>query len=98
MPIAEIQSQWIADLLQERATLPSEPEMDREIARYFAVTARRYAHSGRPAIQVDFLAYLREIARERRARPQRPGAPPAPGAHPPARPTAPAPVPGPPAS
>jgi cation diffusion facilitator CzcD-associated flavoprotein CzcO len=74
MPIAEVQSQWVADLLQERATLPPEPEMGREIARYFAVTARRYAHSGRPAIQVDFLAYLREIARERRTRARRNGA------------------------
>ena len=89
MPIAEMQSQWVADLLQERATLPPEPEMNREIARYFAVTARRYGHSGRPAIQVDFLAYLREIARERGERASRSRAcrtlaphPPAPRARP----------------
>lgn len=71
-----------ADLLQERASLPSEPEMNREIARYRAVTARRYAGSGRPAIQVDFLAYLKEIARERRAGASRDGARPALAPHP----------------
>jgi hypothetical protein len=65
MPIAEIQSQWVADLLQGRAGLPPEKEMNREIARYRAVTAKRYGRSARPAIQVDFLAYLKEIARER---------------------------------
>jgi hypothetical protein len=84
MPLAEMQSQWVADLLQERATLPPEPAMNREIARHFAVTARRYPHSGRPAIQVDFLAYLREIARERRARASRGGARRALAPHPPA--------------
>jgi len=67
MPIAEIQSEWVADLLQGRATLPPEPQMNREIARYRTVTATRYARSSRPAIQVDFLPYLREIARERQA-------------------------------
>jgi len=67
MPLAEAQSHWVADLLQGRAALPPQPAMNREIARYRAVTARRYAHSTRHLIQVDFLAYLREIRRERRA-------------------------------
>jgi dimethylaniline monooxygenase (N-oxide forming) len=66
MPIAEIQSEWVADLLQDRTTLPSEQQMNREIARYRAATAKRYGRSARHTIQVDFLAYLREIRRERR--------------------------------
>jgi dimethylaniline monooxygenase (N-oxide forming) len=74
MPIAEIQSEWVADLLQGRATLPAEPQMNREIARYRAVTARRYARSSRHAIQVDFLAYRREIGKERQAGAKRNGA------------------------
>jgi dimethylaniline monooxygenase (N-oxide forming) len=85
MPMAEIQSEWIADLLEGRATLPPEREMNREIARYRAVTAKRYARSTRHAIQVDFLAYLREIRRERQVGARRNGvsrtiavAPPAP--------------------
>ena len=66
MPLAEIQSEWVADLLQGRTALPSEQQMNHEIARYVAVTARRYGRSARHTIQVDFLAYLREISRERR--------------------------------
>jgi len=74
MPLAEIQSHWVADLLEDRAALPPQPVMEREIARYRAATASRYAHSTRHLIQVDFLAYLREIRRERRAGARRSGA------------------------
>lgn len=73
MPIAESQSHWAADLLQGRAVLPPEPEMSREIARYRARTARRYVRTSRHTIQVDFLAYQREIRRERRAGARRAG-------------------------
>jgi len=65
MPIAEIQSEWVADLLQGRAKLPPEHQMNREIARYHEATAKRYGRSARHIIQVDFLAYLRELRRER---------------------------------
>jgi hypothetical protein len=65
--LIEIQSEWVADLLQGRAILPAEPQMNREIVRYHAATAKRYTRLGRHAIQVDFLAYLREIRRERQA-------------------------------
>jgi len=67
MPVAEIQSQWVADLLEGRAVPPPEPEMNREISAYRAATARRYARSGGYAIHVDFLPYLREIRKERAA-------------------------------
>jgi hypothetical protein len=73
MPIAEIQSQWVADLLAGRAALPPEPEMNREIARYRTATAKRYRRPAEQAIQVDFLAYIREIRRERRAGARRNG-------------------------
>jgi len=65
MPIAEIQSQWVADLLQGNATLPTNQQMNREIAGYTAATVRRYRACTTHAIQVDFLAYMREIRRER---------------------------------
>jgi hypothetical protein len=65
MPIAEIQSQWVADLLEGRTSLPPDQEMNREIARYRAATARRYGRSAGRAIQVDFRGYLREISKER---------------------------------
>jgi hypothetical protein len=67
MPLAELQSLWVADLLDGRASLPSRAAMRREIARYRQLTIRRYGPAARPAISVDFLPYLREIARERRA-------------------------------
>jgi hypothetical protein len=73
MPIAETQSEWVADLLQGRATLPPGPQMNREIAKYRAATAKRYASSARNTIQVDFLAYQREIRRERRRGAKRDG-------------------------
>jgi hypothetical protein len=67
MPVAELQSMWVADLLDGRASLPPEAEMRREIARYRDLTVRRYGPDARHAISVDFQPYRREIARERRA-------------------------------
>src|SRR5262249_47539102 len=64
--ISEIQSEWVADLLQGHAKLPREQQMNREIARYHAATAKRYGRSAGHTIQVDFLAYMKEIRRERR--------------------------------
>src|SRR6266536_395186 len=49
------------------------PNIDR-FDRNRAITARRYARSTRHAIGVDFLAYLREIRRERQAGARRNGA------------------------
>jgi hypothetical protein len=66
MPMAEAQSEWVADLLEGRATLPSRPGMIREIAEYHRRLDRRYVDSSRHTIQVDFTSYLREIKRERR--------------------------------
>jgi dimethylaniline monooxygenase (N-oxide forming) len=66
MPIAEIQSEWVADLLEGSATLPPEQQMKREITSYTAATVRRYGASVRHTIQVDFLAYIREIQRDRK--------------------------------
>ena len=66
MPLAEAQSEWVADLLEGKAELPTAEEAHREISRYARRTARRYLTSKRHTIEVDFLAYLREIKRERR--------------------------------
>jgi cation diffusion facilitator CzcD-associated flavoprotein CzcO len=66
MPIAETQSEWIADLLDGTAALPSEAEMRRSIREYEHKQAKRYVASKRHTIQVDFRAYLTELARERR--------------------------------
>jgi hypothetical protein len=71
MPIAEAQSEWVADLLDGRGTLPSPAEMREEIAETERKMRKRYVASKRHTIQVDFHPYLREIRRERKRAAQR---------------------------
>jgi len=66
MPLAEAQSEWVADLLEGKAELPTTDEARQEISRYVRRTTKRYLTSKRHTIEVDFLGYLREIERERR--------------------------------
>jgi dimethylaniline monooxygenase (N-oxide forming) len=66
MPIAEAQSEWVADLLQDRTALPSESAMRSEIAAHEKAMKKRFVASKRHTIEVDFHPYLREIRRERR--------------------------------
>jgi dimethylaniline monooxygenase (N-oxide forming) len=73
MPLAEAQSEWVADLLEGKAALPTVEEARREITRYTHRTGRRYLASKRHTIEVDFLAYLQEIERERRRGARRTG-------------------------
>lgn len=68
MPLAEAQSEWIADVLQGTVALPSPATMHREIAREDRAMRRRYVASKRHTIQVDFHPYLRTLQRERRRR------------------------------
>ncbi len=65
MPLAELQSEWVADLLQGRATLPGPGEMAQEIEHHRQAIERRYVRSARHTIQVDFLEYVRALTRER---------------------------------
>jgi len=78
MPLAEAQSHWVADLLDGTAALPTRAAMHREIDAYRRRTAARYVASKRHTIQVDFMAHLRELSKERRrgARRARRGSPP----------------------
>jgi thioredoxin reductase len=71
MPLAEAQSEWVADLLGGRATLPPPAEMRREIAAEEAKMRRRFVASKRHTVEVDFYPYLREIRRERKQAAQR---------------------------
>jgi dimethylaniline monooxygenase (N-oxide forming) len=67
MPLAEAQSEWIADLLAGKAALPSSSAMRREIAAYHESVVKRYVPSKRHTIQVDFLEHLAELKKERAA-------------------------------
>ena len=67
MPLAEAQAEWVADVLEGKARLPSRETMRRVIDREDARMGKRYVASKRHTIQVDFHPYLRTIERERRA-------------------------------
>jgi hypothetical protein len=66
MPIAEAQSEWVADLLQGRTALPTVEEMRNEISAHERAMEKRFVASKRHTIEVDFHPYLREIRRERK--------------------------------
>jgi dimethylaniline monooxygenase (N-oxide forming) len=66
MPVAEAQSEWIADLLKGKAALPPAPEMRQEIAAYDRWLKKRFVASKRHTIEVDFHPYLRDIRSERK--------------------------------
>ncbi|MGZ4477124.1 MAG: flavin-containing monooxygenase [Nocardioidaceae bacterium] len=67
MPLAEVQSEWVADLIAGDGALPSYDAMRRQIEAYDEHLRARYVASKRHTIQVDFHAYYAEIERERRA-------------------------------
>jgi thioredoxin reductase len=66
MPIAEAQSEWVADLLQGRSKLPPVDEMHKEVDAHERAMRKRFVASKRHTIEVDFHPYLREIRRERK--------------------------------
>ncbi|MCU0445239.1 MAG: NAD(P)-binding domain-containing protein [Microscillaceae bacterium] len=64
MPIAERQSEWIAQLLSEEVTLPAKDFMQKEIDKETETMRKRYKTSKRHTIQVDYQAYMLELAKE----------------------------------
>ncbi len=66
MPIAEAQSEWVADLISGRAKLPQPAEMKEAIAVEEEKQRKRFVASKRHTVEVDFYPYLREIRRERK--------------------------------
>jgi dimethylaniline monooxygenase (N-oxide forming) len=82
MPIAERQSELIADHVQGRHALPPAAEMERSIRQDRTRMRRRYVASKRHTIQVDYDDYMRVLRREREAGAERaassPGASPGP--------------------
>lgn len=75
MPLAEAQSQWIADLLQLKAMLPEQSEMEKVIGKDRKKIERRYVKSTRHTIQVDFYPYLDQIKSARSQKNGRPAIP-----------------------
>ncbi|GAC1611652.1 MAG: NAD(P)-binding domain-containing protein [Mycobacteriales bacterium] len=66
MPIAERQSELVADHLQGRYALPSDREITAEIKRHREAISKRYVNSKRHTIQVDFDEYMLALRTERK--------------------------------
>jgi dimethylaniline monooxygenase (N-oxide forming) len=74
MPVAELQSEWIADVCEGRAAVPGREQMLRSIEKDDRKLKKRYVASKRHTIQVDFFPYLRELQKERKRLRVRPAA------------------------
>lgn len=64
MPLAELQSKWIARILKNEVALPSPAYMYAAIEKEKKRVARRYIDSKRHTIQVDFMEYKALLERE----------------------------------
>ena len=64
MPLAEIQSKWIAKLINGECKLPEKSKMQKEIQREKAALSARYKQSPRHTLEVDFFPYKTSIERE----------------------------------
>lgn len=61
IPLAEMQSEWVGDLITGACVLPSEPEIADWIAADQAAMARRYVRSARHTMQVDYWRYAHAL-------------------------------------
>ena len=66
LPLAEMQAEWVADLLQGRAGLPRRGYMKLHMERTRNARQRRYVDSPRHTMQVDFYPYARSLKKERK--------------------------------
>jgi cation diffusion facilitator CzcD-associated flavoprotein CzcO len=66
MPLAEAQSEWVADYLTGRYVLPPHAEVVADIEQDRDRMFKRYVASKRHTMQVDFEDYLYHLERERR--------------------------------
>lgn len=64
MPLAEIQSKWIAKIIKGEVHLPSREAMLKSIEEDKQKMMKRYNYSPRHTLQVDFYPYKQSIERE----------------------------------
>lgn len=72
MPLAELQSEWVADLLEGKVGLPSKEEMKRDIQKERQTIRKRYVNSKRHTMQVDFYPYVAQLKKEMKQGHKRP--------------------------
>jgi hypothetical protein len=68
LPLAELQTEWVADLLQGTVELPARAAMKREIDRDQRAKGKRFVASKRHTLEVDYQGYMQELQRERKRR------------------------------
>ncbi len=66
MPLAELQSEWIADYLVGEYALPPVEEMEAAIHREREAMRARYGDTPRHTMQVDFAPYVSMVNKERK--------------------------------
>lgn len=66
MPLAEVQSQWVAKLLTGQCSLPDRGAMETAYRRHRSNMAKRYVASTRHTLQVDFYPYMHQVQAEMR--------------------------------
>jgi len=64
MPLAELQSKWVARYLLGKYALPPAAEMDRDIEREREEMRKRYGNSPRHTMQVDVQPYVKNVLKE----------------------------------
>ncbi len=65
MPLAELQSEWVADYLVGDYALPSAAEMQQAISKDREAMRNRYGNAPRHTMQVDFAPYVSMVKKER---------------------------------
>jgi cation diffusion facilitator CzcD-associated flavoprotein CzcO len=66
MPLAEVQAEWVGDLVTGVGALPPVAEMRRQIASYDESLRKRFVASKRHTMEVDFHSYRADLAKERK--------------------------------
>jgi cation diffusion facilitator CzcD-associated flavoprotein CzcO len=66
MPLAEAQSEWVAEYLRGEYALPAEEHVRDDIERERIAMFKRYLKSKRHTMEVDFDEYIYHLARERK--------------------------------
>ncbi|MFL5700990.1 MAG: flavin-containing monooxygenase [Ktedonobacteraceae bacterium] len=72
MPLAELQSKWVANYLLGRYALPSPAEMMQDIQREREEVRKRYGNSPRHTMQVDVEPYVKGVLKEMKRGAKRP--------------------------
>lgn len=64
LPIAELQARWFSLLMAGKLTLPPREVMERDIEQKVKRVQKRYYGSERHTIQVDWVSFMDELAKE----------------------------------